>query len=88
VSHWLGLDDGNGTPYLFYSGIFSVLVFAGGLAGNAYVTARKHNCHVRGCWRIGRRAVPGTSWLACNRHHPEKPPTHEHMLAVHRQEKS
>ena len=28
---------------------------------------RKHNCHERRCWRVGRHAVDGTPW--CNRHH-------------------
>ena len=27
----------------------------------------KHNCHDKGCWRIGRHTVDGTPW--CDRHH-------------------
>ena len=82
--HVLGTDNGNGAYYLFYSGIFTVLCVAAGQAWNGYLNARKHNCHVRHCWRIGRRLVPGTDWHACNKHHPERPPSHGHLLDMHR----
>ena len=71
LSRILGLDGG--TWYAFYSGIFGVLVFGGGLLANAYVTARKHNCHEPGCWRVARFPVEGTPWSACRRHHPAPP---------------
>jgi len=82
--HVLGTDSGNGAFYLFYSGLFTVLCVVGGQLWNGYLNARKNNCHVRGCWRIGRRVVPGTDWHACNRHHPDKPPSHEHLISMHR----
>lgn len=69
----LGTDNGNSPFYLFYSGIFAVLVFAGGQAWNGYLNARKSNCHEHGCWRIGRLPVEGTPWHVCRRHHPDPP---------------
>ena len=30
---------------------------------------RHHNCHVKGCLRMGK-PVEGTPYLACHRHHP------------------
>lgn len=72
--HFLGTDGGS--FYNFYSGIFGVLVFGGGLATTAYVTARKHNCHQPKCWRIGRLPVQGTAYVVCKRHHPAPPLEH------------
>jgi len=69
--HWSGVDGG--AFYNFFSGIFGVLVFGGGLVTTAYVTARKHNCHQPRCWRIGRFPVDGTRLIACRKHHPSPP---------------
>lgn len=33
------------------------------------------NCHTKGCWRIGRQLVPGTTWHVCHHCHPAGPPT-------------
>ena len=67
----LGLDGG--PWYNFFSGLFGVLVIGGGLIYNAWVNARRHNCHQPGCWRVGRFPVEGTAWMACHRHHPGPP---------------
>jgi len=72
-AHLFGLDGG--PEYNFFSGLFGVLVFGGGLAVSAYVTARKHNCHVKGCFRVGRQQVEGTTFVTCRKHHPEGKPT-------------
>lgn len=69
MRHALGVDNGNSATYLFYSGLFTVLVFAGGQWANI----RRHNCHEPRCWRIGRFPVEGTPWSACHRHHPSPP---------------
>ena len=71
--HWLGTDSGNSAFYLFYSGLFGVLVVGGSLSLNAYVTARKHNCHQPRCWRVGHLPVDGTPFVVCHRHHPSPP---------------
>jgi hypothetical protein len=68
--HWLAVHTGTvdeGGPYYgFWSGFGSDLgevTLIGAVLGTYY----KHNCHRRGCWRVGRHMVDGTPW--CNRHH-------------------
>jgi hypothetical protein len=66
--HILGIDNLSGRWYGFWSG-------AGGDIGQITLIAavlgafRKHNCHQRRCWRIGRHLVDGTPW--CDRHHQD-----------------
>ena len=69
--HFLGLDGG--AWYNFFSGLFGVLVVGFGLLWNAWVNARRHNCHQPRCWRVGRFPVDGTLLFACRRHHPHPP---------------
>ncbi|HEV2375849.1 MAG TPA: hypothetical protein VGS19_27240 [Streptosporangiaceae bacterium] len=83
LAHWLGLDNLAGPVYGFWSGaagdVSSLAVFGALLA-----LVRKHNCHVHGCWRVGRHPVEGTAYVVCRRHHPDGPLTHEHVLRAHR----
>lgn len=70
--HFLGHDvwhwrSGNG--YQFWSGIAGELT----LLGAAIAVVKHHNCHVRGCWRVGRHSVDGTPYKVCRRHHPRVP---------------
>lgn len=78
VGHILGLDNLSGPWYGFWSGFGSdmseVIMF-----GWLYAFLRKHNCHVQGCWRIGRHAVDG--YVVCARHHPKGAPTAEDIPA-------
>ena len=53
------------------------------LLGAGYAILRRHNCHARGCWRIGRHQVLGTTYVVCRKHHPEETPTAEHIQAVY-----
>jgi hypothetical protein len=54
------------------------------LLGGAYAIARRHNCHVSGCWRIGRGEVPGTHYIVCGKHHPlHHPPSAQDVLDAH-----
>ncbi len=81
--HWLGMDNGSGRLYLFYSGFganFGELLIFGGLIS----MYRKHNCHVKGCWRIGHRTVAGTDHVVCRRHHPLDAPTADQVADDHR----
>lgn len=72
IQHWLAYMTGSlntpGTPpnYNFWSGFGSDLgeVTLLGAVGGMYY---KHNCHSRGCWRVGKHLVDGTPW--CSRHH-------------------
>lgn len=84
--HWLlhftGADDLSGPIYGFWSGFGSDL---GEIAiiGGLIAIIRRHNCHVRGCWRVGRHPVEGTSFVVCRAHHPDPGPTHQDVLDSH-----
>jgi hypothetical protein len=65
--------------YNFISGpLADITLFGGG-----YAIARRHNCHVKGCWRVARARVPGTDYIVCHRHHPHDAPTAEKVIAAH-----
>jgi hypothetical protein len=63
----------------FWSGIGSNLAYL------AIIGALWHrlNCHTRGCWRIARQQVDGTTYHVCRRHHPAGKPTHNDVLEAH-----
>ena len=74
ILHWLGVDNVSGPAYAWYSGAGSdigELAIVGALLG----VLRKHNCHVHGCWRVGRHQVEGTPFIVCHRHRPGGPVT-------------
>lgn len=75
LAHVLGLDNASGGWYLLWSGIFGDV----SLIGGAFVLVRKHNCHVRGCPRIGRHPIEGTTYVVCRKHHPDDAPTAEQV---------
>jgi len=70
LAHILGLS-GSGGWYGFWSGIGG----DGALLAAPAILARRHNCHVRGCPRLGRHPVAGTDFTVCRRHHPDDHPT-------------
>ena len=54
------------------------------LLGAGIAIYRKHNCHAKGCWRLGRHPVEGTSYITCQKHHPRPSnPTAEQIAAEH-----
>jgi hypothetical protein len=53
------------------------------LLGGAYAILRRHNCHAKGCLRLGRHRVAGTDYIVCRTHHPPDMPTAEQILAEH-----
>jgi hypothetical protein len=65
--------------YNFISGPLADITLIGG----AYAILRHHNCHVTGCWRLGRHPVHGTSYVVCQRHHPHGHPTVEDIHRAH-----
>lgn len=67
LAHVLGLDSASGPWYLWWSGVCGDL----SLLGAAAVVIRRHQCHVRRCWRIGRHGIDG--YVVCRRHHPALP---------------
>jgi hypothetical protein len=69
LQHWFGVDNASGTAYLAWSGVLSdlgELTLLGGLA----VVVRRHNCEVKGCWRLGRHQTAAQHHV-CRRHHPD-----------------
>jgi len=70
--HWLtymtGSENTSGAPpnYNFWSGFGSDLGEVA-LIGAVLGMFKRHNCHQRRCWRIGRHVVNGTPW--CDKHH-------------------
>lgn len=73
VWYWIEVHTGtvneSGPYYGFWSGFGSDLGELG-ILGAVLQAARHRNCHVKGCWRLGR-SVDGTPYLACHIHHPQ-----------------
>jgi hypothetical protein len=68
-AHWFlrysGADAESGTWYGFWSGAIPDFL----ILGSIITIYRHHNCHVKGCFRLGK-SVEGTPYVACPRHHP------------------
>lgn len=82
--HWFEVHTGtvneSGPYYGFFSGFGSDIgevTLIAALCG----AFRHHNCHVKGCLRLGR-PVEGTPYLACPTHHPEHK-GHKRSIALH-----
>lgn len=71
--HWLAVHTGtvneSGPYYGFWSG-FGSDIGEGSILVGMIAAYRHHNCHVKGCLRLGRQ-VEGTPYIACPAHHPE-----------------
>lgn len=78
--HWTGSDYGFGygqfQPYDFLSGVAGLSIF-----GLLIANLRKHNCHVRFCFRIGRHPAAGGQFITCRKHSPD--PAVREGLRVH-----
>ena len=72
-AHWFlrytGADAESGTWYGFWSG-FGGAIPDFLILGSIITVYRHHNCHVKGCLRLGK-PVEGTPYLACPLHHPD-----------------
>lgn len=85
LEHVLGFDM-SGDWYGFWSGLgsdLSELAIVGALVAGI----RRHNCHIHGCWRVGRFPVTDTdghNWIVCRKHSPDSPPRPHHLLRPHR----
>lgn len=62
MMHLLGLDNPGGPWYLFWSGIFGDLTIFAAVLAHYF----KHNCHVKGCLRLGKHTVDGSPY--CSKH--------------------
>ena len=73
--HWVevhtGIVNESGLYYAFWSGFGSDL---GELTIVVAVigTARKWNCHIKGCWRLAHHEydLDGVQYHLCHKHHP------------------
>lgn len=85
LGQFFGLTNSSGGTYLWWSGVGSdigeVAIFG------AVIGMFKHgNCHVKGCWSLGRHPVEGTPYKVCRKHHPAMPAgdiTAEHVKSAH-----
>lgn len=70
---WIEVHTGTvneGGPYYgFWSG-FGSDIGEVAIIGGLLSVFRKHNCHVKGCLRIGKHPVEGTGFIVCAKHHP------------------
>lgn len=84
IAHVLGLDNGSGAWYLWWSGIVGDLGFLGAFV----VFYRHHNCREHRCWRIGIHHyadADGQVHPACRVHHPTMKVGHRiHFADMHR----
>lgn len=71
LEHLLGLDDPSGRWYLWWSGPFADIPILAAVV----VFLWHRNCHVKGCRRLGRFPLEGSSWTVCGRHHPTGAPS-------------
>lgn len=78
LEHVLGIDNGSGAWYLWWSGAGSDLGEIT-IVGALVTVYRRNNCEVQKCWRLGRHKVEGTGHMVCRRHNPEGPVTAEHV---------
>ena len=65
---YTGADAESATWYGFWSG-FGGAIPDFLILGSIVTVYRHHNCHVKGCLRLGK-PVEGTPYLACPLHHP------------------
>jgi len=71
LAHVLGIDNLSGRWYGFWSGFFGDV----SILSMPLILLRRHNCHVKGCPRLGRHPVEGKPWTVCRKHHPDDHPT-------------
>lgn len=76
VQSWLWVHTGTGNEpgsfYGFFSGFGSDLgeyVIIVGIATGVTRAARAHNCHIKGCWRVG--GFPVADYRVCRKHHDQ-----------------
>ena len=87
LQHWLAVHTGTDNEPGDYYGAFSGWVSDLGevaLLGAIFGAWHRVNCHAKGCWRIGRQHVSGTTYVTCRKHHPDGKPTAEHIAEKHR----
>lgn len=67
--HWTGSDNVSGPEYGFWSGFGSDLTEFVTFTATPVLLYRRHNCHQKRCWRLGK--YPYKHFMYCAKHHPE-----------------
>jgi hypothetical protein len=67
--NWLGFSNQATGQYAFASGPGPMMLTAAGMGSIITGLWHAHNCHVDGCWSIGRHKINGTPY--CNTHHED-----------------
>lgn len=62
--HLLGIDTQQSYAYDFWSGVGTQLAVLGG----TLAALKHHNCHKKGCWRLGH-VDPKHGFPSCRKHH-------------------
>ena len=88
ILHWLYIHTGIpgvGAYYGFWSGIGSdigELTIVVALCTAIGTFLHRHNCEVKGCWRLQRHAT-AAGHIVCRKHHPDGPLTSEAVAEAH-----
>lgn len=69
ILHWTGVDTQQSYFYDFWSGIGPVIFGQLPILISLLLYFRHHNCHIKGCWRLGHPDPRGGGFPACKRHH-------------------
>ena len=84
--HWLihlrGIDPQSSWAYDAWSGCSPALLTSTTITAGILTFARRRNCEVRGCWRLGRHQT-AAGHLVCRRHHPAGHLTAQDVRAAH-----
>lgn len=72
VLHFLGWDGQTSDNYAAWSGSVPALATIAGMSTIVSGLWHHINCHVDGCYLIGRYPVAGGQYKVCRRHHPDE----------------
>lgn len=71
-----GSRSSSSMAYNFWSGFGGDVTIIASLLTAPIIAFRRHNCHVKRCWRIGHHDYTdnlGVTFKMCRRHHPDHP---------------
>lgn len=88
MAHFFGVDTQQSQNYDFVSGVGPMIITALGYLGIVSTLLHHFNCHVTGCWNVGRFTVADGQYKVCRSHHPDKlvrlgKLTHTHIMQAH-----
>ena len=81
ILDFFGIVNESGKGYAFWSGFGSDLGEMA-IVGGLIALIRKHNCEVKGCWRMGRHTT-AAGQSVCRNHHPDDSLTAEDIKKHH-----